>query len=168
MFPIEFLLLIRVFFLFNYLFTLRYISLFLFVDFFSFLFTPFFPFDYTLSLDLLFRPRFAAYRLVFTVLFFLHKNDSSFAVAFCVFVVTLIVNPPFYFLFCSGTDTFCFVLFVSPKNIRCCLLVFDVCWVCVCMYSVSVSLLWLISTIARGKLVCKYSWWQFTSEILKY
>lgn len=107
MFPIEFLLLIRVFFLFNYLFTLRYISLFLFVDFFSFLFTPFFPFDYTLSLDLLFRPRFAAYRLVFTVLFFfLHKNDSSFAVAFCVFVVTLIVNPPFYFLFCFGTDTF--------------------------------------------------------------
>lgn len=70
MFPIEFLLLIRVFFLFNYLFTLRYISLFLFVDFFSFLFTPFFPFDYTLSLDLLFRPRFAAYRLVFTVFFF--------------------------------------------------------------------------------------------------
>lgn len=64
MFPIKFLLLIRGF---NYLFTLRYISLFLFVDFFVFLFVSFFPFEFTLSLDL-FLSRFVAYRLVFTVL----------------------------------------------------------------------------------------------------
>lgn len=65
-FPIKFLLLIRVF---NYLFTLRYISLFLFVD---FLFSSSAP-PASLSLTIHYRltsfflSRFVAYRLVFTV-----------------------------------------------------------------------------------------------------
>lgn len=109
MFPTEFLLLIRVFFLlFNYLFTLRYISLFLFVDFsFSSLYpsSPLFPFDYTLSLDL------RSFRGLSLSLYslFCTRMIPPFAVAFCVF-----------FLWLHALEQIRFVCFVENRSLLFC------------------------------------------------
>lgn len=133
MFPIEFLLLIRVFSFIQLLVYFKVYITILVCWFFLYSFSHFFSFPLWLyiiawppPLRLSFRPTVSFRSLSLSLYsFFLHKNDSSFCsgvLRFFLFVVT-----------CSGTDTFCFVCFVS-KTVRCCLLVLGCLCVCQCVY----------------------------------